>query len=288
MPFVTRLKTLLDRDEFRPTLVPIVSHLARAQRRGVKRVSYDQGVWMHETSSGYLAYHQPYVRLDLPRLNEVAKANFCWGYEPQPGDVVMDVGAGVGEETLTFSRAVGERGQGICMEAHPRTYHCLHMLIQYDRLENVTALHQAATEPCCAMAIIEDSKEYLGNRLNTVQGFSVPATTIDAIREKLDLGRIHFLKMNIEGAERLAIQGMSETLRHTSVLCVSCHDFPAESTGNEDLRTKATCTIFSGRAGSESWPDRKWAFHPTSAIKCGPTTKPSLVRIRMRQKACWL
>ena len=249
MPFVNHVKTLLDRDGLRPALVPLVSHLARSQRRGVQRVFYDQGVWIHETFNGYFAYHQPYVRLDLRRLDEIAKANFFWGYEPQPGDVVMDVGAGVGEETLTFSRAVGARGEVICIEAHPRTHQCLEMLIRYNRLENVTALHQAVTEPCCAMATIEDSREYLGNRLNTVRGFSVPATTVDAIRQQLGLRQIHLLKMNIEGAERLAIQGMTETLRHTSVLCVCCHDFLAAPTGNEELRTKAIVQRFLRQSG---------------------------------------
>ena len=42
------------------------------------------------------------------------------------------------------------------------------------------------------------------------------------------------MKMNIEGAERLAIQGMAETLRHTEVLCVSCHDFLAKSGSGDD------------------------------------------------------
>jgi hypothetical protein len=31
---------------------------------------------MHETENGYFAYHQPYVRLDLRRLDEIAKMNF--------------------------------------------------------------------------------------------------------------------------------------------------------------------------------------------------------------------
>ena len=59
MPFVTRLKTLLDRDGLRPALVPLVSHLARSQHRGVKRVFYDQGIWMHETSNGFSSGTQP-------------------------------------------------------------------------------------------------------------------------------------------------------------------------------------------------------------------------------------
>ena len=44
--------------------------------------------------------------------------------------------------------------------------------------------------------------------------------------------------MNIEGAERLAIRGMRETLRETELLCISCHDFLAKRTGDESLRTK--------------------------------------------------
>ena len=240
MPFVNKVKMLLDRRGLRSAFVPVVSRLARAQGRGVKKIFHDDGVWMHETSGGYFAYHQPYIRLDLSQMDQAAKAHFFWGYKPQPGDVVMDVGAGVGEETLTFSRAVGPRGKVICVEAHPRTYRCLQKLIQYNRLENVIALHQAATEPSCARVTIEDSEEYLGNRSNTSSGIFVPAATVDAIHQKLNLGRIDFLKMNIEGAEHLAIRGMAETLQQTAVLCVSCHDFLAESTGDQDLRTKAT------------------------------------------------
>jgi len=244
MPFVNQIKAFLDRPEVRPILAPVVSQMARASRNGVAKISYDDGVWIHDTASGYFAYHQPYVRLDLPRLDAVAKENFFWGYKPRAGDCIVDIGAGVGEETLTFSRAVGPMGKVICIEAHPRTYRCLQKLISYNRLSNVIALHVAATEPSCSTATIEDSAEYLGNRLHTARGLSVPATTIDAIRTNLGLGRIDFLKMNIEGAERFAIQGMRETVRQTSVLCISCHDFLAQSTGDEDLRTKALVQRF--------------------------------------------
>ena len=244
MPFVNQVKSFLDRPGVRPILGPIVSQMARARRHGVAKISYDDGVWIHHTKTGYFAYHQPYVRLDLPRLDAVAKENFFWKYTPRSGDCIVDVGAGVGEETLTFSRAVGPMGKVVCVEAHPRTYHCLQKLISYNRLSNVIALHVAATEPFCSNATIEDSEEYLGNRSHTVRGLSVPATTIDAICANLNLGRIDFLKMNIEGAERFAIQGMRETLRQTSVVCISCHDFLAHSARDEDLRTKALVQRF--------------------------------------------
>ena len=251
MLFLNRVKTLLDRPALRPVVATVASQIARTRRHGVTRISYEDGTWIHQTCSGSFAYHQPYVRLDLPHLDAVARENFFWGYQPRAGDCILDVGAGVGEETLTFSRAVGPLGKVVCIEAHPRTYRCLQKLISCNGLNNVAALHLAATEPSCSTATIEDSAEYLANRLNTARGFPVPATTLDALSAQLDLGTIHFLKMNIEGAERFAILGMTRVLRRTATVCISCHDFLAEATGNEDLRTKAMVRQFLERNGLE-------------------------------------
>jgi len=249
MSFADKMKTLLSHRGVRWIAIPWINQFARAYGHGVREILFDRGVWIHETSRGYFAYHQPYLRLDMSRMDEVARENFFWGYKPRAGDVVMDVGAGVGEETLLFSRAVGERGKVISIEAHPRTFRCLEKLVQYNRLENVIAVHQAVTEPSCPVVTIGDSDAYLANRLNSEAGISVPARTIDAIHHELGLGRVNFLKMNIEGAERLAIRGMAATLEQTEVLCVSCHDFLADNARDDSLRTKSTVRQFLHESG---------------------------------------
>ena len=249
MSFPNMIRRLLDRRGLRFILVPLVSHRARSKGKDVKKVFYDRGLWIHETPRGYFVYHEPFVRLDMSEIDELARMHFLWGYKPRKGDVVMDVGAGVGEEALTFSREVGERGKVICIEAHPRTYRCLEQLVEYNRLGNVIAIHCAVTEPARLTATIEDSDDYLSNRLSSSTGISVAARTIDAIHQKLSLGRVNFLKMNIEGAERLAVSGMTETLRHTEVLCVSCHDFLADATGDESLRAKSWVKEFLKQSG---------------------------------------
>jgi hypothetical protein len=132
-----RVKSALDREPIRVALAPIASWLARSHHTGVKRIFHDGEVWMHETDTGYFAYHHPFVRLDLRRLRESAEKNFFWRYQPRPGDVVIDIGAGVGEETLSFSRAVGPKGKVVCVEAHPRTFRCLQKLVRYNQLVNV-------------------------------------------------------------------------------------------------------------------------------------------------------
>ncbi|MGO9086095.1 MAG: FkbM family methyltransferase [Terriglobales bacterium] len=251
MPLLDSAKALLDRPALRPFLIPLASSLARAQKKGVRRILCDDGIWIHETTRGYFAYHQPFLRLDMARMDESARTNFLWGYQPQPGHVVIDVGAGVGEEALTFSRALGPAGKLVCIEAHPRTCRCLEMLVRYNRLANVIPMHWAVADAPSAMVIIQDSRSYVANRLNPAKGIPVPATTIDAIHRKLGLGRVHFLKMNIEGAERFAIRGMSETLKQTEVLCVSCHDSLAEATGDDTLRTKSQVRQFFQQNGIE-------------------------------------
>src|ERR1700741_1127432 len=98
MPFIDRVKRLLDRRGLRTGLSAGMSYLARSRGSGVQRIFYDRGVWIHQARSGYFAYHQPFVRLNMARMDELAKVNFLWGYTPKIGDVVIDVGAGVGEE----------------------------------------------------------------------------------------------------------------------------------------------------------------------------------------------
>ncbi len=260
MAFADAVKTVINRKSLQPLALPLVNGLLRAQRRSVERIFLDDGLWIHQTSRGYFAYHQPYLRLDLRRFDESARRNFLWGYEPGPGDIIMDIGAGVGEETLTFSRAVGDRGQVICIEAHPRTFRCLQAMVRYNGLKNVIPIHAAIAEPGRATVSIENGNEYLANRIGRA-GVRVPAMTIDEICSRLNLDRIHFLKMNIEGAERLAIQGMSGALGRINVLCISCHDFLAKSnsdsiksrTENTEsaYRTKDLVREFLQRSGLE-------------------------------------
>lgn len=188
MSFWDRSKRLLDRRGLRSALGVAASYLARRRGRGVNRIFFDAGVWIHQTGQGYFAYRHPYVRLDLTELDKLAKAYFFWGYHPRPGDVVIDVGAGVGEEALTFSHAVGEHGKLVCIEAHPHTCRCLESLVRYNHLRNVIPVHAAITDKASGTAMIEDSVAYHRNRLNTPKGIPVDSITIDAIHRKLGLG----------------------------------------------------------------------------------------------------
>jgi hypothetical protein len=44
--------------------------------------------------------------------------------------------------------------------------------------------------------------------------------------------------MNIEGAERLAVKGMKRLAAATANVCISCHDFVTDRTGDPAFRTR--------------------------------------------------
>lgn len=261
----------------RAMILPTVNYLARKQRRGVRGLFYDQGVWIHETDQGYFAYPHPYIRLNLGDFDAFTRTVFFRAYLPEDGDVIVDVGAGAGEETLTFSRAVGDRGRVISIEAHPRTFCCLEKLVQYNRLKNVVPVHRAISQPACRVLRIEDSARYLRNRTSTSAGLAITATTLDELTEDVQLHRIHFLKMNIEGAERIAIRGMTRTLERTETVCICCHDFLADAAHDHTLRTRQAVTQFLQERGfdlihpvDEGLPpyvrDQVWASNPRLAL----------------------
>ena len=199
-------------------------------------VSYD-GAWIQKFPTGTIV--EP--RLTLYTLDEVEESSrdfWMYGYEPSEGDTVVDVGAGTGWDTLAFSRKVGPGGRVIAIEAHPKTFACLERMCKENRLSNVTLIHAALMDRACEVHI-SDAVDHLGNRTVAVDGgVSVPGMTLDDLCKSLNIQRVDLLKMNIEGAEKFAIEGMTEALGRIRHVCISCHDFAAIELGCPELRTK--------------------------------------------------
>ena len=67
-------------------------------------------------------------------------------YQPQPGDTIVDIGAGRGEDVFAFSRAVGPAGTVWAIEPHPVSFGVLRKFCALNRLKNVTALNYACVD----------------------------------------------------------------------------------------------------------------------------------------------
>jgi FkbM family methyltransferase len=59
---------------------------------------------------------------------------------PKPGDTIVDIGAGRGEDDLAFSQAVGPTGKVLAVEAQPRSFRMLKAFCEVNDLRNVHQL----------------------------------------------------------------------------------------------------------------------------------------------------
>jgi FkbM family methyltransferase len=161
-------------------------------------------------------------------------------YRPGPGDVIADIGAGRGEDVFAFSREVGETGRVWAIEAHPGTFAILDRFCELNRLSNVTRLNYACVEHPSVLHA-ETLPVWESNYVHAgppgPDSHPVEGVTFDSLSERYGIGRIDFLKMNIEGAELHALPGCREALLRTRNVCIAAHDFRAARGEGEHFRT---------------------------------------------------
>lgn len=244
-----RLIRTFDRPGGRTLLAAAITYLASKAAPGV-RVYFHRGMWMHRS--------EDWVFVDSTKLNYDPRVFRTWAHEADlclryandhwmhlyrgsPGDIVLDIGAGKGEDTIAFSQAVGPSGRVFAVEAHPATFRCLQLFQELNHLDNAVPIRIAITAHAGTVAI-DSSADWYANTIGTpaaAGSLLVPGIPLDELIEQHKIRRIDFLKMNIEGAEAPALDGMKQTLAVAQTLCISCHDFRANLGHGEQFRTKA-------------------------------------------------
>ncbi len=216
---------------------------ARASEIGIEAFWDDCYAW---TVRGFhipdpeIAIRQPAQIVDKYRRD----VNDYWFhvYKPKPGDVIVDIGAGRGEDTFVFSASVGNTGKVWALEPHPVSYFALTKLCQWNHLDNVATLNLASTSKPQQLQIetlpVWESN-FVREGAASKNSYPVEGLPFDQVARQHNIDRIDFLKMNIEGAERDALPGCRETLLRTSHVCISGHDFRANRGEGESFRTLA-------------------------------------------------
>jgi FkbM family methyltransferase len=187
------------------------------------------------------------------RAWEAAAEEFWFhAYRPQPGAVIVDVGAGIGTDTLVFARLAGATGRVIAIEAHPETFARLRKNCMAHGLSNVTCLWAAVVDKPCTVHI-ETGELHESNSIRSdapaPSSFPVAGVTLDAVCAGLDIDHVDLLKMNIEGAERLAMRGMGRTAAMTRHICIAAHSFRTARGDGDFFDTRADVVAFLSSAG---------------------------------------
>jgi len=158
--------------------------------------------------------------------NETSRAIFVTGnYEPneffmlaqvlRPGMIFVDVGANMGLYTLFAAQRVGEHGRVLAIE--PSTRECGRLLknVAANSLSNVRLLWNAVSDSRSDTDLLIAEEEWSGHNTLGAFAYDTPLATKETVRtERLDdivlreeLSRVDIIKLDVEGAELLALKG---------------------------------------------------------------------------------
>ena len=138
------------------------------------------------------------------------------------GDNVVDLGANVGYFTLILAKLVGPTGKVFAFEPDPRNLTLLKKNIEYNNYKNVIIVPKAVSNvnDKCTLYVGQktfgQNKIYKPEKTRTQKFIPTDSETIrldDFFKANNLLNKISFIKMDIEGAEVLALSGMKKILK---------------------------------------------------------------------------
>jgi FkbM family methyltransferase len=243
----------LNKSHYRNVLIPIIYIGYRINGRVIRTVRYlkEFQLWYYKTDRYSFLSTGPGWAYSYNFLLDTLKRVSCFYYLPKEGDVVVDIGAGIGEEAIILSDLVGESGYVHSIEAHPNTFKALKYIINDNALKNVRIYNLAISDKVETVKIedvVVQADSYLGNSiLNTEQSdkyFNVEGITFDEFVKSYRIEKIDLLRTNIEGAEQLLIKGMDESIRIVQNVAISCHDFRHANGEGDFFKTKEKVVAF--------------------------------------------
>ena len=156
------------------------------------------------------------------------------------GDVVVDLGANIGYFTLLVASLVGKKGKVYSFEPEPRNYDYLVKNIELNSYNNVFAIQKAVSDKNAKTKLFicpydtghhtikqyEGIRDYKPEFLTKEEKFiEIETITLDDFfkdKERL----IDVIKMDVEGAEMLALSGMDKIIRKNKNLKMFVEFFP--------------------------------------------------------------
>jgi len=138
------------------------------------------------------------------------------------GDNVIDLGANIGYFTLILAKLVGPTGKVFAFEPDPRNLALLKKNVEYNNYKNVIIVPKAVSNVNDKCTLYTGQKTFGQNKIYKPKNTKIQKfIPIDSETVRLDdffrtnglLDKISFIKMDVEGAEFLALSGMKEILK---------------------------------------------------------------------------
>jgi len=148
--------------------------------------------------------------------------------EIKRGDIVLDIGANIGYYTLIYAKLVGEEGKVFAFEPDPNNFALLKKNVEINGYKNVILVQKAVSNKNEKIKLYL-SKGNLGdhriyNSYNGRKSIEIESIILDDyfINDK----KIDFIKMDIQGAEGGALQGLSNLIKKNKNLKIVTEFWP--------------------------------------------------------------
>lgn len=220
-------------------MIRMLGRIARAARR------LGLGAVLAEIRDGadrvFLRFGHPPLRIDVYGVelrghlrHRSFLAHLARGYEDYlaevfaeavtPGATVVDGGAHIGLHSVLASRLVGGSGRVLAFEPDPYNFAALELNLRRNGCNNVTAFKMALAEAPGTDALYQSLgtiSTSLAHRDAKFGPFRTVATEVTSLDHELRgaAGPL-VIKLDLEGAESRALQGMTELARRSDVTCI--------------------------------------------------------------------
>lgn len=171
-----------------------------------------------------------------PRVREILESNV------RPGDVVVDGGSNVGFFSLVAAMRLNGSGRVISFEPNPRTFGLLRQNVAHNHLESIVRVEEKAlTSSNGTFEFTASTDEPMRSSLvvdagPTKKTIRVSGVRLDDYVKAHNLDSVDIIKLDLEGAEPLAIEGMAKSLLSARLLVFEVNGPLLSRLGVEPLR----------------------------------------------------
>lgn len=174
--------------------------------------SFDGGLINVDTSSS-IEYHLLFRGCHEPEIVNLIKQVV------RPGNFCLDIGANIGAHTLLMARMVGSTGRVIALEPHPRICQRLLQNICLNRLTNVEVVNAALADKDGTIDLYGFAADAFEQGISSLRPdheaktkMQVRAIRGDTLVQEQRIEACDFLKIDVEGAESLALRELSDLI----------------------------------------------------------------------------
>lgn len=212
-------------------------------KQGLKRIAKSVVFRVRrDEQTGHLYYpvggRRLYIRIAdecMPRKVQrwVGTELYFKHYRPSGRDVVVDFGAGLGDEILDLAKTAPDI-RYIAVEIQPWVYECLCLTLAQLPDGYIPCGLAVGSE-----AAVRITPTAVGLDASVTESGPIPVEGIswEQFTAKYDIDQVDLLKMNVEGAEGDLLDHID--LGHVKRIIVSVHDFMADRGRGDRYRTRA-------------------------------------------------